>query len=486
MISRRGFLGASAGAVLGALATSACSTAPGGDGGGGQAAGGKGLRCWDHFQPRADLHKKLFADFQKAHGVAVEYTVYNPNQQGQALQLAFGSKQLPDVFTTAGVQLPQARLRKEGWLAPIELDKEALSAMPQDVFLNGFTHFDDKLYSLPLVSFRQYATLTWYNVELAEKAGLDPKRDLASWDGFRASARKIEAAGGKGISGWVAPLQFAERMGEHVTDLSMAAGGVGSMDPRTGEYAHARDEYVNAIEFLVSLKKDDLLFPASSSLDARTARARWSTGVAGLFFDGPWNVGVVNDQFKPFLDKVGVVPIPVAEAGRPAYLYSAPKAGDYCVAATSQQQDKAAELVKLFASEEVMKAEAEQMDGMPVNIDLVDQANVHPTYKEAAAIFRNQVRLRPAAEVRNPGVSEVVAEMKQIQPPLGQIVQGALSGQVKDVRKALAEYDSKLTAERDRAVKAVAAKGGKVAVSDWAFANWTPGQDYDRDKYKSA
>ncbi|WP_350274986.1 extracellular solute-binding protein [Kribbella sp. HUAS MG21] len=482
MISRRGFLGASAGAALGALTASACSTAPSG----GQAAGAKTLRCWDHFQPRADLHKKLFADFQKSSGVAVEYTVYNPNQQGQALQLAFGSKQLPDVFTTAGVQLPHARLRKEGWLAPIEIEKEALSAMPADVFLNGFTHFEDKLYSLPLVNFRQYSTLTWYNVELATKAGLDPERDLATWDGFRQAARKIEAAGGDGISGWIAPLQFAPRLGEHVTELSMAAGGVGAVDPRTGEYGHARDPFVHAIEFLVSLKKDGLLFPASTSLDARTSRARWSTGVAGLFFDGPWNIGVVNDQFKSFLDKVGVAPIPTSEAGREAILYASPKAGDYCVAATSQHQDQAAELVKLFTSEEVMLAETEQMDGMPVNLDLVDKAKVHPTYKTAAGIFRRQVRLRPAAEVRNPGASDVVAEMKQIEPNLGGIVQGVLSGQLKDVRKALKEYDAKLTAERDRAVKAVAAKGVEVTADDWAFANWTPGQDYGRDKYKTS
>lgn len=483
MISRRRFLGASAGGVLGALAASACSTAPSG---GGQAAGAKSVRVWDHFQPREDLHKKLFADFQKSSGTAVEYTVYNPNQQGQALQLAFGSKQLPDIFTTAGVKLPQARLRKDGWIAPIELSKEDLAAMPQDAFLNGFTHFDDKLYSLPMVSFRQYGTLTWYNVELAEKAGLDPDRDLATWDGFRAAAAKLESAGGDGVSGWIAPLQFAARMGEHVTDLAMAAGGSGATDPRTGEYSYGTDPYVHAIEFLVSLKKDGLLFPASSSLDARTARARWSTGVAGLFFDGPWNIGVVKDQFKPFVDKVGVTSMPSSEAGRPIFVYTPPKAGDYCFAATSKQPEVAAELLKLFTTKEVMLAETEQMDGMPVDLSLVDKANVHPTYKTAAAIFGRQIRLRPAPEVRNPGISEVVAEMKQIQPDLGSIVQGVLSGQLPDARKALTDLDRKLTAERERAIKAVAAKGVKVAAGDWAFDNWTPGQDYGRDKYKTS
>lgn len=485
MISRRRFFGASAGGVIGALAAAACSTAPGG-GGGGKAAGAKTLRVWDHFQPREDLHKKLFADFQKSSGTVVQYTVYNPNQQGQALQLAFGSKQLPDVFTTAGVKLPQPRLRKDGWIAPIELSKEDLSAMPADAFLNGFTHFDGKLYSLPMVNYRQYGTLTWYNVELAEKAGLDPDRDLATWDGFRAAAAKIKSAGGDGISGWIAPLQFAQRLGEHVSDLAMAAGGVGATDPRTGAFSYGTDPYVHAIDFLGALKKDGLIFPASSSLDARTARARWSTGVAGLFFDGPWNIGVIKDQFKAFIDKVGVASVPSSEAGRPVVLYAPPKAGDYCAAATSKEPELVAKLLKIFTTEEVMLAETEQMDGMPVDLALVNKANVHPTYKKAAELFGRQIRLRPAPEVRNPGVSEVVAEMKQVEPDLGGIVQGVLSGQLPDARKALSEYDRKLTAERARAIKAVAAKGVKVSESDWVFGNWTPGEDYGHDKYKTS
>jgi multiple sugar transport system substrate-binding protein len=123
---------------------------------------------------------------------------------------------------------------------------------------------------------------------------------------------------------------------------------------------------------------------------------------------------------------------------------------------------------------------------MPVDLALVSKANVHPTYKKAAELFGKQIKLRPAPEVRNSGVSEVVAEMKQVEPDLGGIVQGVLSGQLPDARKALTDLDRKLTAERERAIKAVAAKGVKVSADDWAFANWVPGQDYGRDKYKTS
>ncbi|SDS33416.1 extracellular solute-binding protein [Actinopolymorpha singaporensis] len=491
MVNRRKFLAASGGALLGAAGLGACNTAPStterssGSSGGGGGGRGRTLRWWDHFQPRADLHEKIFAEFEKSTGVHVEYTVYNPNKQGQALQLAFSSKQMPDVFTTAGLGVPAARLRKQGWFAPIDLDEKALAAIPKSAFLEGFTHYGGKLYSLPLVSFRQYTTLTWFNTDLMKKAGADPARDVTTWDGVRKTARAIKRTGG-GAYGWIAPLQFAPRMGEHVEDLAQAAGGVGSVDPRTGEYTYGSDAFVHAIEFLASMKRDGVLFPASSSLDARTARARWTTGIAGVFFDGPWNVGVVNDGFKQFLDKLDVAPVPVAEAGRAPVLYSAPKAGDFWLSASSEVAGKASELLGRFATEDVMLREAEQMDAMPVDLGLVDKANVHPTFKQAAEFYRRQVRLAPSPVARNAAVSDVIAEMKPIDPNLGTLVQGALGGQVKDIRKALTEYAGKLTAERARAIKVVAGKGAEVSEDDWKFDDWKPGEDYGTHKYGSS
>ena len=240
---------------------------------------------------------------------------------------------------------------------------------------------------------------------------------------------------------------------------------------------------MHAIDFLASMKRDGVLFPASSSLDARTARARWTTGIAGLFFDGPWNVGVVNDGFKQFLDKLDVTPVPVAEPGRTPVLYSAPKAGDFWLSASSKLSGKASELLGRFATEDVMLREAEQMDAMPVDLGLVDKADVHPTFKQAAEFYRRQVKLAPSPVARNPAVSNVVAEMKPIDPNLGTLVQGALGGQVKDIRKALTEYADKLTAERARAIGVVAGKGAKVTEDDWKFDDWKAGEDYGTDKY---
>jgi multiple sugar transport system substrate-binding protein len=123
------------------------------------------------------------------------------------------------------------------------------------------------------------------------------------------------------------------------------------------------------------------------------------------------------------------------------------------------------------------------MDQPPLDLSAVDRANVHPTYKRAMTLFQERVKLAPSAVVKNPAVADVLGEMKPIEPSLGQIVQGAFSGDVTDYKATLQDYSDKLSAERERAVGVVQGKGAKVSLDDWTFANWQPGQDYTAESY---
>src|SRR5688500_17952855 len=103
-ISRRIFLGGvGAGALAGFL--TACSgpspepraTGPAAATGG--AAGGAGIRWWDHFGGLQDLHAQWSADLSKQLGVPVEYSYNEPGKATEALQLANQSNQLPDIYS---------------------------------------------------------------------------------------------------------------------------------------------------------------------------------------------------------------------------------------------------------------------------------------------------------------------------------------------------------------------------------------------------
>ncbi len=441
------------------------------------------IHWWDQFLPIAPLEKKLFAQFHdKNPNVTVEYKVYNPNEMGQALQLAHKSNQAPDVSTLAGIGLPARKLYEEGWFQKLTNGVQIDKSLPAGSLLEGFTNFDGDIYSFPTFSFRQYTTLNWFNKDLMKLTDSDPETGPKTWEEMRAAAKAITDKGNGRLFGWIFDLNFTDRIAVHLDELAQTAGAPGGIDPKSGEYAYATDPYAQAMEFLLSMQKDGSLFPASSTLDARAARTRWATGTSGMFFDGPWNIGVVQSDLKEFIDKVGVAPVPRPQ-GTSNLIHVGPQGGTFWLSAQSKHPEIASDILTLFTTSDYYVGLAEQMDQPPLDLDAVDKANVHPTYKQAVGFYKNEVRLGPSAVVRNPAVSLVNAEMKDIHPNLGEITQGVFSGDVKDYQAALKTYNDAMTAERDRALKVVQSKGQRVSQGDWVFANWDPAKDYTTEMY---
>lgn len=438
---------------------------------------------WDQFLPLEPLHQSIWDRYQEEHpDVTVEYTVYNPQEQGQALQLAYESEQMPDVHSLAGLGVPVPQLVNQGWFQPLTNGEEIRQALPEGSLLEGITIFDGEAYSFPLFSFRQYTTLNWFNTDLMEGAGIDPEIGPTTWDEFRQAAASITEQGGGQIYGWIQGINFPARLGTHVEELAQTAGAPGPIDFATGEYAYATEPFAQAIEFLLSMQQDGSLFPASSTLDARTARARWATGVAGMFLDGPWNIGVVQQEFSDFSGNVGVAPIPTP-SGEDTFIQAGPTGGVFWISSQSENAEVASDILRGFTSSEYYVGLAERMDQPPLNLDAVAEADVHPSYQRAVELFTERVRLAPSAVAANPAVAQVLAEMTDVHPNLGEITQGVFSGDVTDYRAALQTYNDQMTAERDRAIQVVQDNGGEVSIDDWIFPEWQPGEDFTTEMY---
>jgi multiple sugar transport system substrate-binding protein len=472
-LDRRGFLGV---AGLGAAATmiTGCSSGPTAQT---PPASGK-LVWWDQFLPTQAVEKKLFAEFAAGEGgLPVDYSVYDPAKMGQSLQLAKQSNQMPDVFTLAGVGVPTSALMEQGWFAPIEVDEKVKAKLPAGTLLEGVTVFDGQVYGLPLFGWRANDTLNWFNKDLFTKAGLDPAKPPVGYDEVRAAARAIKQSG---AAGWIAPLQFPDRIGAQIHQLAEAAGSpsVGGVDLLTGEYVVGNEYYLNAIEWWVAMQADGVLFPGSGSLNARTARARWAAGGAGMFFDGAYCIGVVVQDFEQFADKVGVGSIPLPEPGGQAAINHVVRGSTLWLSAGSQHKAEASALLSIMVGE---KAQQQLLSGMNLPAlysGIVDDAEVHPTFKQAINFCDQTDFLAPDPVVANPDVAKVQAAMKTIEPGLGEIVAGVLSGDVPDPAAALTKLRDAQTAERERAIKQAAGKGGKAGVDDWKFPDWQRGQDY--------
>ncbi len=427
------------------------------------------LAWWDIFQPLIPLHEKIWDKFRDAGTADVEYTAGNPATLMQSLQLAFRSGEAPDVMSIPNQTPAQiASLRGADWFAPLEgvpFDKPFQKAVTAE----GFTSFDGKLYSFPIFSPRWHFASVWYdNTVVGDGA------DLATWDGVRAAAKAATAGERYGL---LLPLQFGPRMADTLTDLAMAAGAAGSVDWASGDYAYASAPFVEALEFLLSFQRDGTLHPASSAVDARQGRARWAAGEAAMFFDGPWNSGVLKGNFPDMLAKTGVSDIPTKD-GSTAVINRGPILGTFWVSSQSEQVGLASEVLADLTNDEYYIALAERMDQPPLDLSAVSRADVHPTYSKIVENFIKTVFLAPDPLLRNPAIGQVYAEMRDVTPGLGEIIQGAFAGAFDDPKPVLQQLSDSMARERDRAIDIAKKNGAEVSAEDWIFADWNSGSDY--------
>ncbi|WBB58508.1 extracellular solute-binding protein [Streptomyces sp. WMMC500] len=486
-ISRRMLLGhgtALAALPIGGGLLSGCSSGSGEVTADGRQAGA--LTWWDQYEPVAEVHDRFARSFEKQHpGTAVARQVYNPDQMGQALQLARKSHQLPDITSLAGLEAPGgtpaagvARLKRDGWFQPLRLSAEARARIPRAGLVEGLNVFDGEIYGMPLFSDRSHSTLNWFDSRLVEQAGGDPDSGPATWDEFRALARRITRAGDNRVWGWIEGVQFTDRLGQRLINLANVAGAAGEWDPATGEYAYADEPFVRALEFFKALRDDKVLFPSSTSLDVRTARSRWASGAAAMFLDGPWNAGVVLGSFPDFMPRMRVGQIPVPDAGTAPLVHVAHGSTQLFVTADSKRPELAAELLGELTGPDYYRGLAEGMDLPPLDLGAVADADVPGVYRRAVRMYAETVRLLPDPTMNNPRIGDVTARMRPVTPDLGQIVQGVLVGALDDPAAALRTYRSDMSAERDRAIRLSRTDGLDASPDDWVFPDWRRGHDY--------
>jgi multiple sugar transport system substrate-binding protein len=466
-ITRRAFLGAG-GALAATTVLAAC---------GGGSGGGGGPRWWDHYSALQNFHKDWAERQSEAMGVNVDYTYNDVSKTAEALQLAKQSNQLPDVYTNV-FDLPLAALVREQWVHELTLSDEVRSRLPDGALTEGITNIDGKVYGLPLFAFRQYAAATWFNRDIIVNAGLDPADPPTSYDAFRDACRRIAAVGD------AAPMMLAlggkQRMAEQINDMACAGGfpGFEGLLFATGEFAYHHDAYVTAIEFWKELNDSGLIIPGASNFTVANARTRWAAGAAGFFPDGPWCAGgvkAINPEFVPTME---VGPILTPEPGAQPIVYRGAPDSQIFVAGNTTDPEHAMGLVGSFTTPEYQAGLAAGMDQPPMNLEIVETADVTEPYRRVVGYFQDQVKRMPQPVVRNPQVAAAEALETPISPDLGNIVQGYLGGNILDLRAALRQLSDAYTADRERAVQRAVSEGAQVSLDDWAFPDWQQATDY--------
>lgn len=471
-LDRRAFLGAG-GTLAAAVFLSACSPQ-----GSGTAGGTTDLRWWDHYSALQKFHAGWAAEESTRLGAKITHTYNDATKSAQALQLANQSKQLPDIYSNT-LGLPLSALVKEKWVAEITMPKESAERLPKGSFTEGVTNLDGKLYGLPLFSFRQYSTATWFNKDIIAKAGIDRDNPPATYDEFRAACKKVKDLDG-GFAAMTLALGDPGRMRDQMDDMAQAGGfpGYQGLKFATGEYAYDDDAYVNGIEFWKELNDSGYILPGSSSFTVANARTRWASGAAAFFPDGPWCAGGVRTVAEGFLPLLNNGPLLKTEQNSEVTVYRGAPGSQFFVAGNSKNPDAASKLLESFTTPEYQKGLAAGMDQPPIDLDVVDSADVIEPYKKVVSYFKKSVYQAPQAVVRNPEIAVAQSLSKPVSPLLGDIVQGYLGGDITDLKGALKKLSDNFSADREQAMKAAVAQGATVSLDDYAFPDWKPGTDY--------
>lgn len=480
-ISRRGLLGAAAPVSMLAL-LAACT-------GGGQSAEESAqtkdgtLQWWDQFRPLTDVFESdIFAPYMaESSGLTIERRQLDAANLGEALQVARRSGQMPDVHSIAGLGATPAALIGEDWFQPIGDMVDLESGPVGDAIFDGVHRFGGELYTVPMFTGRVHDATPWVNTQLAEQAGVDPETSPATWDEFRAAAKKINDE--TDASGLVLPQKDTAFLNGFVNWIAQTAGAPGAIDWTTGEYQFTAPAYLEAIEFLKSLQDDGIMHPSSPSMGPRDARARWAAGEVGIYMWGSWIIGgLMVDEPESVERGIAAWSVPRQDSTRHK-LTRGPGAGQFWVNAESAYAQEAADLLALMCGEQFQATLAGAMDQPPMLPGAVENADVHPAYARMVEHFAEDVRIAPVPEAGNPAMWKVVAEMNDIHPNVGEITQAYLSGASSDLQGDLTKFYDATNVERERALEAIAAEGEDVALEDWVFSNWDRESDYTSDDY---
>lgn len=459
------------------------------------------FRWIDSGDLKALFYHEFHAAYTEKHpNVEIQYDALPWTEINQIVPLGVQSGDAHDIFAMPQ-DIPSAQAVAEGWVAPLDdiipNFEEWKARFPLGSFIDGVHVFDGLTYTFPQTSAKRYATMMFYNSELMEQAGYDPEAERLTWDEFRDAARVITEQGQGQYYGLLFGGQSSGRFAELVRNLArMAGASSGSfggqfqdIDWRTGDYVYTSDEYLAAIELLMAINDDGSVFPGAMSLNEAEARAQFPQGIAGMLLQGPWTIPQWQNDHPDFAFGLASQPVPNSGEALPM-TYEETGSNQLWVYANSPYKEIAGDMFSYIGTIDgqvaIMAATGGNLRALiPEAVEIAQETvELDPYASTALALYDEQLRLGPMVTVRNPAVAQVALEGRALQPNLGQLVQGLLTGQLSDPQAEMQDLYERANAELDRAIAAAQEAGAEVSRDDFVFANWDPTEEYTADKYE--
>jgi multiple sugar transport system substrate-binding protein len=318
------------------------------------------LVMWERSGGNAGMVDKLVELWNAKNPDRKINLTYIPHAEMVAkLAQAIASGDVPDLMGMDLIYAPQ--FEKAGQLVDIT-DKikdwpELKTASPGHMTV---ATYENRLYGVPL-----YADVSalFYNTELFEKAGLDPKKPPTSLAELRAYADKITAVGGD-VKGYFLPGSCAGCNIFTVGPLLWASGiKIEAIGP--GDEPLVGDKLPEVLEWLRSMAKSGNVHDDARAENGETFAKRFGAGNLGMMGTGNFNITLARDQ-NPNI-KFGISLLPGLEAGK----YASFIGGDLVVVPKgSKRVDDAVDFMKFLLSDEI------QVEGYAKLLNLTTRADM--------------------------------------------------------------------------------------------------------------
>ena len=431
---------------------------------------------------REEYNKK----FEEENNCKVEYTVLAGDQYQTTINSSIKANTAPDLFALpSGVKLSTAV--EEGWYMPMNdyVEDGFFDTFAEGALNEGITTMDGQVYVLP-ESANIVNTLVFYNKNVLEDAGVDTENLPKTWSEFREVCKQVTEAGKGKYYGMIEGGKQVNRLEIAIRALSCLAGSksndIGVISMVDGKNVLNSDAMIQAFDFYSGLVQDGSFHPDSVNLAAPEARALFAQNQAAFLIQGSWCISTWEKE-NPELE-FGVMEMPVpddgAKGGLP-YIGAQPWMG---ISKTSDNPELAAKYLQGLYSEEYQSGVVEDGGFVSAIKGVNEKYMKDGVMKDYYTLALEQGKLCPDPIVGNADASAVYANITEISPNLGQIVQGTLTGKTdyKDTLNTLAENTQK---EWENGIKKAQEAGAEVSAEDFEFKNWNPLEDYTAEDYQN-
>ena len=430
-------------------------------------------------QRREEFHKK----YMEAHpDITIEYTMLTVDQFKNTIVTMIKSGEGPDLFPIpVGMTLNTAL--EENWFQPLNpyVTEDFEKTFDPMSFGEGVTHKGEDWYTITEVM-PTIQCLFFYNKDVLKQAGVEKTPE--TYSEFAEACKKITEYGKGSVYGLIDGGKQINRLDVMARSLAAAAGGKIAATTKVltdgGRAPYDSEAMIKAMGLISQLVQDGSIHPDTVNISAPEAREMFAQGQAGFLCQGMWCIAQWGESYPDL--NYGVMAVPVPDGMKDTYVQQGELSPWMGLYSQSKHPKEAAEYLMALYSEEFGYQSGCVEDGTFVSVIPVinEKYMTNEIMKQYYTIANETTKIVPTATTRDEMAYDFYAEVKDVQPSLGAIVQGVMAQSIADYKNELKKLADASTEEWKRASEAVGMDYGV-----FEFSNWDPKKDYTDEDYKA-